>query len=45
MDYKKIGLGLGVFSIGLGLLEVAAPARARLPVRWRSSAAQLLPIS
>jgi hypothetical protein len=27
MDYKKIGLGLGFFSIGLGLLEVAAPGR------------------
>jgi hypothetical protein len=27
MDYKKLGLGLGVFSIGLGLLEVAAPGR------------------
>jgi hypothetical protein len=24
---KRIGLGLGVFSIGLGLLEVAAPGR------------------
>lgn len=27
MDYKKLGLGLGIFSIGLGLLEVAAPGR------------------
>lgn len=27
MDYKKIGAGLGFFSIGLGLLEVAAPGR------------------
>ena len=27
MDYKKLGLGLGFFSIGLGLLEVAAPGR------------------
>lgn len=27
MDYKKMGLGLGFFSIGLGLLEVAAPGR------------------
>jgi hypothetical protein len=27
MDYKKLGLGLGVFSIGLGLLELAAPGR------------------
>lgn len=27
MDYKKIGLGLGFFSIGLGLLEIAAPGR------------------
>src|SRR5438309_3259075 len=27
MDYKKIGVGLGFFSIGLGLLEVAAPGR------------------
>ena len=25
MDYKKLGFGLGIFSIGLGLLEVAAP--------------------
>lgn len=31
MDYKKIGFGLGVFSIGLGLLEVAAPGRI---ARW-----------
>jgi hypothetical protein len=31
MDYKKLGLGLGVFSIGLGLLEIAA--RGRLS-RW-----------
>lgn len=27
MDYKKLGLGLGVFSIGLGVLEIAAPGR------------------
>ena len=27
MDYKKLGLGLGVFSIALGGLEVAAPGR------------------
>nr|WP_294171181.1 hypothetical protein [uncultured Sphingomonas sp.] len=27
MDYKKLGLGLGVFSIALGALEVAAPGR------------------
>jgi hypothetical protein len=27
MDYKKLGLGLGVFSIGLGLLEIGAPGR------------------
>jgi hypothetical protein len=27
MDYKKVGLGLGFFSIGLGLVEVAAPGR------------------
>lgn len=27
MDYKKLGLGLGIFSIGLGLLEAAAPGR------------------
>jgi hypothetical protein len=27
MDYKKLGLGLGVFSIGLGLVELAAPGR------------------
>jgi hypothetical protein len=31
MDYKKLGLGLGYFSIGLGLLEVAAPGRL---ARW-----------
>ena len=31
MDYKKVGLGLGFFSIGLGLLEVAAPGRI---ARW-----------
>jgi hypothetical protein len=27
MDYKKLGLGLGVFSIALGALEVGAPRR------------------
>jgi|SRR4051794_37885512 hypothetical protein len=27
MDYKKVGFGLGLFSIGLGLLEIAAPGR------------------
>jgi|SRR4051794_21131017 hypothetical protein len=27
MNYKKVGLGLGFFSIGLGLLEVARPGR------------------
>jgi hypothetical protein len=27
MDYKKLGLGLGFFSIGLGLAELAAPGR------------------
>lgn len=27
MDYKKLGLGLGVFSIALGALEIAAPGR------------------
>lgn len=31
MDYKKLGLGLGFFSVGLGLLEVAAPGRL---ARW-----------
>jgi hypothetical protein len=31
MDYKKLGLGLGVFSIGLGLVEVAASGRL---ARW-----------
>jgi hypothetical protein len=31
MDYKKLGLGLGFFSIGLGLAEVAAPGRL---ARW-----------
>lgn len=31
MDYKKVGLGLGFFSIGLVLLEVAAPGRI---ARW-----------
>jgi hypothetical protein len=31
MDYKKLGLGLGAFSIGLGLVEVAAPGRL---ARW-----------
>src|SRR5437764_14782841 len=31
MDYKKLGFGLGIFSIGLGLLEVAAPGRL---ARW-----------
>ena len=27
MDYKKLGLGLGAFSIGLGLVELFAPGR------------------
>lgn len=27
MDYRKLGFGLGVFSIALGVLEVAAPGR------------------
>lgn len=27
MDYKKLGLGLGVFSIALGAMEVGAPRR------------------
>lgn len=27
MDYKKMGLGLGYFSIALGVLELAAPGR------------------
>lgn len=27
MDAKKLGLGFGLFSIGLGLVEVAAPGR------------------
>jgi hypothetical protein len=31
MDYKKIGLGLGYFSIGLGLVELAAPGKL---ARW-----------
>lgn len=31
MDYKKLGLGLGIFSIGLGLVEIAAPGRL---ARW-----------
>jgi hypothetical protein len=31
MDYKKLGLGLGFFSVGLGLVELAAPGRL---ARW-----------
>jgi hypothetical protein len=31
MDYKKLGFALGVFSIGLGLLEAATPGRV---ARW-----------
>ena len=31
MDYKKLGFGLGLFSIGLGLVEVASPGRL---ARW-----------
>ena len=27
MDYKKLGLGLGYFSIALGVLELAGPGR------------------
>src|SRR5215213_10172777 len=31
MDYKKLGLGLGYFSIALGIVELAAPGRL---ARW-----------
>ncbi len=31
MNYKKLGLGMSAFSIGLGLLELAAPGRL---ARW-----------
>lgn len=31
MDYKKVGFGLGLFSIGLGLVEAAAPGQL---ARW-----------
>jgi len=31
MDYKKMGLGLGVFSIALGIAELAASGRI---ARW-----------
>ena len=31
MDYRKVGAGLGYFSIALGLLELAAPGRV---ARW-----------
>lgn len=31
MDYKRLGLGLGAFSIALGLAEVVAPGRL---ARW-----------
>lgn len=31
MDYKKLGFGLGLFSIGLGIAEVSAPGRL---ARW-----------
>lgn len=31
MEYKKVGAGLGYFSIALGLLEIAAPGRL---ARW-----------
>lgn len=31
MDYKKLGLGLGWFSVALGVVEVAAPRRV---ARW-----------
>jgi hypothetical protein len=27
MDYKKLGIGLGFFSLGLGMAEVLAPGR------------------
>jgi hypothetical protein len=40
MDYKKLGLGLGVFSVGLGLLEVAAPGRLARWLGVESSAAK-----
>jgi hypothetical protein len=31
MEYKKLGVGLGIFSIALGLVEIAAPGRL---ARW-----------
>jgi hypothetical protein len=31
VDYKKLGFALGLFSVGLGLVEVAAPGRL---ARW-----------
>src|SRR5439155_9103181 len=31
MDYRKLGAGLGYFSLALGLLEIAAPGRL---ARW-----------
>ena len=38
MNYKKVGLGLGFFSIGLGLIEVAAPGRLPTGSAWKASA-------
>lgn len=39
MDYKKLGFGLGLFSIGLGLAEVAAPGRLARALGIEGSAA------
>lgn len=42
MDYKKLGLGLGVFSIALGLLEAAAPRRLARLLGLQSKSAETI---
>jgi hypothetical protein len=40
MDYKKLGLGLGVFSIGLGLVELLATRRVARGIGVEGGAAE-----
>ncbi|MGZ2412860.1 hypothetical protein ACUXST_002302 [Sphingomonas sp. F9_3S_D5_B_2] len=40
MDYKKLGFGLGIFSIGLGLVEVLATKRVAKGIGVEGGAAE-----
>lgn len=42
MDYKKIGFGLGLFSIGLGLVEVLLPGRSAKRLGVKNDAARTI---